>query len=104
MYLSERIVSASSEMSSSNCTFFTPRFSIREVNTPCRLSISLFQAVGGMERRHTSSDSIVLQPAASAIVGTELGESMGPQLVALIIQYHRKKKETQSIELPGAMK
>lgn len=32
--LRERIVSASSEMSSSNCTPFTPRFSIKEVKTP----------------------------------------------------------------------
>jgi hypothetical protein len=33
-YLKERIVSASRETSSSNCTSLTPRFSIREVNTP----------------------------------------------------------------------
>lgn len=33
-YLSERMVSASREMSSSNWTSFTPRFSMREVNTP----------------------------------------------------------------------
>lgn len=33
-YLSERIVSASREISSSNWTSLTPRFSMREVKTP----------------------------------------------------------------------
>lgn len=41
-HLNARIVSASSEMSSSNWTPFTPRFSIREVKTPytCRYWVS----------------------------------------------------------------
>lgn len=34
-YLNDRIVSASNEMSSSNWAPFTPRFSMREVKTPC---------------------------------------------------------------------
>lgn len=34
VYLNDRIVSASRETSSSNWTFFTPRSSINEVNTP----------------------------------------------------------------------
>lgn len=33
-YLSERIVSASREINSSNWTSLTPRFSMREVKTP----------------------------------------------------------------------
>ena len=36
-YPRERIVSASREMSSSNCTFWTPSVSMREVKRPCKL-------------------------------------------------------------------
>lgn len=68
-YPSERIVSASREMSSSNWVSLTPSVSIREVNKPCVVSIDWFMSVHCSGS--TSSDSIVLHPPASAILTWE---------------------------------